>query len=152
LVVVGPLGLASIAADWWWSGTAAETVVRFAYLGFVTVWLALRCRAGYLRRRPHWTGESWRRYGRLAAWPVLAVVLVLGLSTEWGMDLTRDARASVRGVLAGVLTFCLVLGATGVVVAQEWMLRGEASAPFTRRRWCEGRRSRAGVALGARHE
>lgn len=34
----------------------------YAAFGYIAVDIGLRARAGYFRRRPHWTPDSWRRY------------------------------------------------------------------------------------------
>lgn len=137
------LGFAKIVVGRWKPGSIADTLADYAFIGFCTVWLGLRIRQGYLRRRPYWTRESWRRYLRLAAMPVAAVIVVLFLSTETAIRLMGSARSTTRGISAGILVTLLLFGAVGLATAVDWMARGEASEQFTRTRWFQRRRPRA---------
>lgn len=89
-----------------------------------------------MRRKPHWTHESWLRYLRLAAMPFLAVALVLYLSS---FDMSSDALGTpgsrTRAVWAVSMLAMLLLGAIGVAVSLDWLTRGEPSEQFTRRGW-----------------
>src|SRR4051812_7217816 len=51
----------------------------FRYLAFVYILtdILLRARAGYLRRRPYWTPDSWRGYLKACSFPVGALVLMV---------------------------------------------------------------------------
>ena len=77
--VFGFLGLAllNIGVGRYWPGSVAASLVSYVFLGGMTIAFAVRIRAGYLRRKPYWTRDSWLRYLRLAAMPVIAVILVL---------------------------------------------------------------------------
>jgi hypothetical protein len=56
------------------------------------------------------------------------------------MGLMPGAPSIGRAVWAGVLVVLLLFGGIGLAVALEWMMRGEPSEQFTRRRWFELRR------------
>ena len=129
------LGVANAVVGQWKPGSVAATILSYAFIGSMTVWLGLKIRAGYRRRRPYWTRESWLRYARLAAVPVAAVVLVLAMSTGPAIRVMGAPQSTTRSVGAAILVALLLFGAVGVVVALNWMLRGEPSEQFTRRRW-----------------
>lgn len=131
--------VAHIVVDLWMPGSAAATVVSYAFICSSMVWFGHRIGAGYQRRRPYWTRESWLRFGRLAAMPVAATVFVLAMSTETGMSLMGPARSISRNVWATVLVVMLLLGAFGLAAVVEWLFKGDPSQQFTRTRWLPGR-------------
>ena len=135
VLVYGSLMVASIVVDRWKPGSIASTILRYAFLGSMTIWFGIRIRAGYRRRRPYWTRESWLRYARLTAVPVAAVVLVLVMSTGPAIRFMGAPQSATRSLGAVILGALLILGAVGVVAALNWMVRGEPSEQFTRRRW-----------------
>ena len=137
------LMLANIVLDRWKPGSTASLLARYAFMGIAMTWFVLKSYKGYRRRRPFWNRDSWVRYFRLAALPVLSVIVVLALSTEWGMNLTRNVQGATRTVYVSVLVVMLLLGAVGLGAAQDWLHRGEASEQFTRRRWFQRRKSSA---------
>jgi hypothetical protein len=141
LVFLG-LMLLDIGVRRYWPGSMGSTIVKYVYLCWVPIWFAFRIRAGYLRRRPHWTRESWFRYLRLAAMPVLAVALVLYLSSfDPSSNALGAPHTATRTVLAISLVGMLLLGAVGLGVATDWLTRGEPSEQFTRTRWFQRRRA-----------
>jgi hypothetical protein len=145
---MGPVGwvwfglcLLDFAVGHWWPDTLAATLASRAFIGYVTIWFVLRIRKGYLLRRPHWTRESWLRYLRLAWMPVVAVAIVLYLSSFDPMTPVLGPRGSARRMFFVIaLPVLLVFGAGGLAVAVDWMVRGEPSQQFTRTRWFQRQR------------
>jgi hypothetical protein len=141
---IGFLGLLllNLGVDHYWPGSVSATIVRYVFFGVATVALAARIRAGYLRRRPHWTVTSWLRYLRLAAMPVIALSLVLYLSS---FDMHSNAlgapHSTTRAVIAAALVAMMLLGVIGLIVAMDWLAKGEPSEQFTRTRWFQRRRA-----------
>jgi len=125
----------------WRPDTLADTISRYASIGYSMTWFGFRIRKGYLLRRPHWTRESWLRYLRLATMPVVAVAVVLYFSSfDNRSDALGPPHSGLRMVSAVSLTALLLFGAIGLGVALDWMLRGEPSEQFTRTRWFQRQR------------
>ena len=135
LVAFTGLIVANAVVGRWKPGSVAATLLTYAFVGSMTIWLGLRIRQGYRRRRPYWTRESWLRYLRLAAMPVGAVILVLVMSTGPAIRAMGAPQSITRNVGAVILVTLLLFGAVGLVIALDWILRGEPSEQFTRRRW-----------------
>lgn len=57
----------NIGVSRYWPGSIGATIATYLFLSWASIWLVSRIRAGYLRRRPCWTRDSWLRYLRLAA-------------------------------------------------------------------------------------
>ena len=130
------LGFFSIVIGRWWPGTAAATLASYAFVGYSMIWFSLSVRKGYLLRRPHWTRESWIRYTRLAVMPIVALAIVLYMSSFDPMTpVFGPPRSPTRMAFAIGLTALLILGAIGLAVAVGWMTNGEPSQQFTRTRW-----------------
>ena len=137
------LAVVNIVVGRWLPGSVAATLTSYAFIGSITIWFGLRIRAGYRRRRPYWTRESWLRFVRLAWMPAAATIFVLAMSTETGMRMMGSARSTTRTVSALVLVAMLLFGAIGLVLAVEWLFQGAPSDQFTRRSWLPRRRSSA---------
>jgi hypothetical protein len=108
-------------------------------LGYILIDLLLRARAGYLRRRPHWTRESWRRYLAVCAIPIGALLIFAGmmLAFEFRLSVVGEARSTTRAIwTSGMLVFMLI-GGVGLAIVVEWLAQGEPSRPFTWPRWRE---------------
>ena len=75
LVVILGLTVASFLPD-----STLRDLLRYLALGYFSIDMLLWTRAGYLRRRPHWTRESWRRY--LTA----CVVPICNPGSGWGWN------------------------------------------------------------------
>ena len=106
--------------------------LRYLAVGYVLVDLLLRARSGYLRRRPHWTRESWRRFLTACSVPAGAVVAFVFMMAafEWRLPIVGAARSSARGIWAvGTMVF-IVVGVGGLVVAIEWLAQGDPSRQF----------------------
>ena len=125
-----------ILTDRWWPGAIAATVVRIAWFSFISIWLGLKIRTGYSRRRPHWTRESWLRYLRLAVMPVVVITLVLLLSSiHTSSNFLGAPQSATRIVWIVIILAMMLFGALGLVAAIEWLEKGEPSEQFTRTRW-----------------
>jgi hypothetical protein len=111
--------------------------VRYLALSYLMVSFLLRVRAGYLRRKPHWTPESWRRYLMVGSVPLIALVLMVGMmcAVEWRLPIVGGPRSPERGVWVAGITILLIFGAIGTSVMVEWLNNGEASRQFTLPRW-----------------
>jgi Kef-type K+ transport system membrane component KefB len=128
----------------WWPGSIAHTLVRIAVFSYFSIWLGLKIRTGYSRRRPHWTRQSWLRYLRLAVMPVVAIALLLLLSSIDTSSSVLGAPQSATRIVWIVILFAMMLfGTVGLVTAIEWLERGEPTEQFTRTRWFQRRRRRA---------
>lgn len=135
------LFLLNIAVSHYWPGSIAATVITFLFWSWMAGWLAFRIRAGYLRRKPYWTRDSWLRYLRLAAMPIIALAAVLFLSS---FDMSSDAlgapHSPTRYVWIAIILGMMLVGVIGFIVAMDWLANGEASEQFTRTRWFQRRR------------
>ena len=128
----------------WWPGSIAHTLVRIAVYSYFSIWLGLKIRTGYSRRRPHWTRESWLRYLRLAVMPVVAIALLLVLSSiDSSSNVLGAPQSSTRIVWIVIMFAMLLFGGLGLLTAIEWLEKGESSEQFTRTRWFHRRRRSA---------
>ena len=62
------------------SDSTLANVVEYSALFYLTLDIVLMARAGYLRRRPYWTPESWRRYIAACAIRVGALLVFMGMA------------------------------------------------------------------------
>ena len=117
--------------------SAVADGVRYVVAGYISIDLLLRARAGYLRRRPHWTPESWRRYLITCSIPTGALLIMVSLiaALEWRLPIVGAARSTTRGVWAAGAMVFMIVGAGGLVVAVEWLATGETSQQFAAPRW-----------------
>lgn len=136
------LMLLNIGASHYWPGSVGATIVKAIYLTWVPVWLAFRIRAGYLRRKPYWTRDSWLRYLRLAVMPVVALALFLYMSSfDTSSNSLGAPHSTTRAVVAVALVAMMLLGVFGLIAAVDWLAKGEPSEQFTRTRWFQRRRA-----------
>ena len=141
---IGFLGLSllNIAASRYWPGSIGATVIKFLFLSVIPIWLAVKIRTGYLRRKPHWTRDSWLRYLRLAAMPVIAVSLMLYLSSfDMSSNIFGAPRSATRAVFASSEVAMMLLGVAGLIVAMDWLAKGDPAEQFTRTWWFQRRRT-----------
>lgn len=133
------LGLLKIWIDRRWPDSRWATAVMYVYSLWFLAWFGSKVVKGYRRRKPYWTGDSWRRYLRLVAMPVLALVLLfteLFLTDINGSGIVFGApRSALRTVWVLIDLALMGLGAVGLSIAVDWMSRGEPSEQFTRTRW-----------------
>lgn len=111
--------------------------LRYLAFGYISIALLLRARAGYLRRRPYWTPDSWRRYLKISLVPVgaLVIMVLMMVAFEWRLPVVGASRSTTRGLwAAGTLVF-MVTGTGGLVSAIEWLNYGDPSRPCALPRW-----------------
>jgi len=108
--------------------SAVFEVLRYSALVYILGDTVIRPRAGYLRRLPHWTTESWRWYCAVAAVPVAALLVFLGLMM---VHPAGAAHSTVRAVWVAVLLFLMLIGAVGTATAILWLAEGDATRQFT---------------------
>jgi len=121
-----------------WPDTLASTFTFYGMSGCFLAWFGFLGWTGYQRRRPYWTAESWRRYLRLSALPVLALILLFGEMTVFDSGPNRTIFGAPGSTLREIWILIdlglMAFGAIGLVVAITWLRSGEPSNQFTRRR------------------
>ena len=110
------------------------TVLRYSGLGYVQLYLVLTVLAGYRRRRPYWTRESWQQYLRACALPFGAVVLGLGLvaAQDYHLLVVGASKSTLRLVWAAALLVLMFGGVWRLTNALGWLTDGDPSQQFTR--------------------
>jgi hypothetical protein len=129
-----------IAADRM-SDSALASALRYAALTYMFGAFALQVHSGYVRRRPHWTAESWRRFLLAASVPVGAVMLAFGImfALEAKIPIVGEPRSFLRSLwIIGIFVF-LLFGAVGSAFALHWLAEGDASRQFGLPRWLRRR-------------
>ena len=121
------------------------TVLWWLAIGYITLDLVHSARSGYLRRKPHWTPESWRRYLTVCLIPLGALAMLAASLVAHDLDLPIiGASGSVaRGIFAAVSTLFLLIGAVGLATALSWLSHGDPTRQFDGSRWLR-RAKRAG--------
>ena len=109
-------------------------VVEYAALGYLTLDIVLMARAGYLRRRPYWTAESWRRYLASCAIYPFALLAPLGIAVAVDLKLAVVGAPGslLRAAWIGAALVGLLVGAWGLVRAISCLTEGDPAQPFTR--------------------
>ena len=125
----------------------AESPLRSALwwlaIGYIALDFTLQARTGYLRRRPHWTAESWRRFLKACAIPIggFAVMVTIMMALEWRLAIVGEPRTALRLFWASAVIVFMRIGTFGLVAAINWLTTGEASQQFVPPRWLSrGRR------------
>jgi magnesium-transporting ATPase (P-type) len=106
----------------------------------MSVGFVLLARTGYLKRRPFWTADSWRRYLLVCSIPVSALLIMAAMmvALEMRLPMVGPPRSGLRSAwIAGTLMFMLV-GGGGLAVAMLWLADGEPSRQFTWPQWLSG--------------
>jgi hypothetical protein len=100
--------------------------------GYLTIEFLLRARAGYLRRRPHWTRESWRRYLTVCTVPAGALVILFCMlvALDWRLPIVGAAQSPARRLWAVVSMAFMAIGAGGTVFAIQSLFHGDPSRQF----------------------
>lgn len=119
------------------SPSPLATVLQAAGLTFILGHLVLRVRAGYRRRRPYWTRESWRRYLTVAVMPVLALGVVLGMAAavDAKLSIVGASRSPLRFVWVGVMVTLMLFAIIVLAVAESWLTDGKPDRQFEWPRW-----------------
>ena len=127
-----------------WPDSLASQIALWVMGTYFICWFGYMVWTGYRRRLPYWTPESWRRYLRLTAMPVAVIVLFFVSVFLFDTDLYSketfrlvfgQANSALRMAWVIIDLTLMVVGATGLVAAIDWLNRGEASEQFTRTRW-----------------
>ena len=73
-------------------------VLRYLGFAYITIDWVVRAREGYLRRRPHWTRESWRGYLKPCLIPAGAFLMMAGMMTalELRLPIVGVSRSTPR--------------------------------------------------------
>ncbi len=131
-VALGALFVASLLDD-----SLLKDGLRYLATGFISVDLFLRTRSGYLRRRPHWTPTSWRRFLVASSVPASALLLMIGMMVafELRLPIVGAARSTARGIWAVGTMLCMVLGVGGLVLGVELLAQGDPERQFELPRW-----------------
>lgn len=111
--------------------------IRYLAVGYVLLDLLLHARTGYLRRRPHWTRDSWRRYFIACALPLgaIAVFACMMVAVEQRLPIVGPPRSTARGLWIVAMMSFMVVGVGGLVSAIAWLAQGEPSRQFPWPRW-----------------
>lgn len=125
--------LTLIVADRYPASVVAR-IFWYAALAYLAGDLVFRAHTGYVRRRPCWTGASWRRYLIACAFPVAALVFAFWMTSASDANpaLLGPRGSSTRDLWVAALTVSLLLGAIGVASAVYWLEQGDPAKPF---RW-----------------
>ena len=123
--------------------STVASALRYLGFAYITVDLILRAREGYLRRRPHWTRESWRGFLKLCLIPAGALVILVGMMTavELRLPIAGASRSMPRALWVFGAVFAMLVFASGLVLVIERLREGEPSRQFEWPRWLGGRRA-----------
>jgi hypothetical protein len=130
--------LAMVVGSRWPHSTFADStlaaVLRYAGLGYILIDMVLKARAGYLRRRPHWTAHSWRRYLSACAIPAGALLILAAMEAafEFGLPIAGASQSTQRAWWAAGMMMFGAVGAIGLACAVIWLEEGDPSKQFTR--------------------
>jgi len=107
-------------------------ILRHLASACVAVLFVLRAREGYLRRRPHWTAQSWRRYLIACSIPIAALVILAAMvaASDWGLAIAGETHSRRRQLWAIASLVFLLIGGGGLAVAIEWLAGGDPSRQF----------------------
>jgi len=104
-------------------------LLRYSAMGYILLDMLLMARAGYRRRLPHWTRDSWRRYFIACATPVGALLIFVCMDA---VHPAGAARSTTRAIYVGILLLFMLLGAVGLSSAIAWLALGDPTRQFTR--------------------
>ena len=110
------------------------TTLKYLGLGYVLLAIAHTARAGYRRRLPYWTRDSWRRFCRVCAIPAGVLVIALGIIAAQDYHLlVIGARGSIlRFAAIAALLVLMAGGAWRLSKALDWLTDGDPAQQFTR--------------------
>jgi hypothetical protein len=115
-----------------------SSLVRYVAVGYIVLDFTLHARAGYRRRRPHWTRDSWRRFLIACSVPTSALVVFVGIlaALERRLPIAGTNGSTLRGLWVISLMLCMVVGVGGLVAAIGYLTQGDATQqfPWPRRR------------------
>lgn len=136
------VALVALAGSIWLPASPARDGLRFLVLGYWAIYSVLRFKAGYLRRRPHWTAASWRQFAIGCSIPVCAFVALGGILTVFALELPiiGDPGSMPRRFWATAVGVLVVIGGAGLSVVRRWLAKGEPEQQFELPRWFGRRR------------
>ena len=136
------LALIALAGSFWLPASPARDGLRFLVLGYWVIYSILQFRAGYLRRRPHWTTDSWRQFAIGCSIPAGALVALGSILTIFALELpiVGEPGSPPRRVWATAVGTLAVIGGVGLSVVRRWLAKGEPDQQFELPRWFGRRR------------
>ena len=116
------------------SDSTLANVVEYAAMGYLTLDIVRLARAGYLRRRPYWTAESWRQYLAACAIRVgaLPAFFAMAIAVDLKLAVVGDPGSPLRAMWVAAMLVVFLVGIWGVVSAISWLTDGDPAQPFTR--------------------
>jgi hypothetical protein len=102
-----------------------------ALLGVIAVSAVFRLREGYVRRKPHWSRDSWTRFARalvLVGFPLL-LPLMMGIAVDSGLYAKVGASDTFRGLWVTAMILLLIGGVTAGMIVTSWFAKGDPSKP-----------------------
>lgn len=113
--------------------------VRYAGMACITVLFVLRAGEGYMRRRPYWTHQSWRRYLLACCIPGAALLILAGMlvALEWRLPIVGPPQSGTRTAWAAASLVFMLIGAGGLAVAVGWLADGEPSRQMGWPKWLD---------------
>jgi hypothetical protein len=138
--VANLLAMVVIAAAGAMPDSALADGLRYLALGYIGIRLIVRARAGYVRRRPYWTAESWRRYLIACSVPAGALLILVCMlaGLEWRPTMFGAARSATRSAWGAVTVVFMIIGAGGLAVAIESLATGDPTRQLRWPRWLTG--------------
>ena len=137
------LALIALAVTFLLPDSPPRDGLRYLALACMLINVFARARAGYLRRRPHWTAESWRQFAIAFAIPAAAVLALVSTFAALGLRLSivGEPRSTTRFIWAASAGVFIVIGGVGLSVVLGWLSNGEPAQQFVLPRWLRlGRR------------
>lgn len=112
------------------------TLLWYSGMGYMWLNIAVTARAGYRRRLPYWTRDSWRRYFRACAIPFGVLVAFLGLTAaqDYRLLVIHPTGQILRSVWIATMLLMLLASVWGLFKSISWLTDGDPSQQFTRLR------------------
>lgn len=126
------LVVASVTKDAWYSDG-----LRYVALTYMIGDFLWRIYAGYRRRRPHWTADSWRRYLLACTVPLgaFAMMIAIAVAIDMKLPFVGASRTALRAAWVSGILLGLLVGGVGLSVVVGWLNEGEPSRQFSLPRW-----------------
>ena len=124
--------MVALAVATWLPDSPSARAVRYLALSWMLLDYALRLRAGYFRRRPHWTRESWRRYFAVCAIPAGAILMLVGmaLAIDRRLPMMGPSPSTVRGLWVVLMLVLMLIAGFGLWFITSRLTDGEPSRQF----------------------
>lgn len=130
------LVVATVTKDAWYSDG-----LRYVALTYMIGDFLWRIHAGYRRRRPYWTADSWRRYLLACTVPLgaFAVMIAIAVAIDMKLPFVGASRSALRAAWVSGILLGLLVGGVGLSVVVGWLTDGDASQQFSLPRWLSRR-------------